>query len=95
MAQALPLSLPSSATARVAALGPLAALEPRELSRGPGEVAPGELLQPVGERLGPGCRSLRRCPRAIVVQHHMERAIELEVPIEVEIGVGQNWLEAH
>ncbi|HEX7859105.1 MAG TPA: DNA polymerase I [Verrucomicrobiae bacterium] len=31
----------------------------------------------------------------IVVEDKMRNAIALEVPIVVEIGVGQNWLEAH
>ncbi len=30
-----------------------------------------------------------------VVEEKMKNAIPLEVPIVVEIGVGQNWLEAH
>jgi DNA polymerase-1 len=30
-----------------------------------------------------------------LVEEKMKTAIKLEVPIEVEIGVGQNWLEAH
>jgi DNA polymerase-1 len=25
----------------------------------------------------------------------MENAFKLDVPLEVEIGVGKNWLEAH
>jgi DNA polymerase-1 len=29
------------------------------------------------------------------VKDLMTHAIELEVPMEVEIGVGENWLEAH
>jgi DNA polymerase-1 len=31
-----------------------------------------------------------------IIKHHMENAIpNLNVPIEVEIGIGENWLEAH
>ncbi len=30
-----------------------------------------------------------------LVEQHMRGAMELSVPIEVEIGVGANWLEAH
>ncbi len=30
-----------------------------------------------------------------LVQEKMQNALELNVPIEVEMGVGQNWLEAH
>ncbi len=30
-----------------------------------------------------------------IIEHHMKNAIKTEVPIEVEIGVGTNWLEAH
>ena len=30
-----------------------------------------------------------------LVEDRMKRAIELAVPIEVEIGVGKTWLEAH
>jgi len=29
------------------------------------------------------------------VKYEMERVIELRVPLIVEIGVGNNWLEAH
>ena len=31
----------------------------------------------------------------ILVEERMKQAIPLEVPIEVEIGAGENWLEAH
>jgi DNA polymerase-1 len=30
-----------------------------------------------------------------LVEDKMKHAINLEVPIEVEIGVGKTWLEAH
>jgi len=30
-----------------------------------------------------------------IVEDKMKNAIKLEVPIDVEIGVGDNWLEAH
>ena len=30
-----------------------------------------------------------------IVKKEMESAVSLKVPLEVEIGVGQNWLEAH
>jgi len=30
-----------------------------------------------------------------LVKEKMETAIPLEVPIQVEMGVGRNWLEAH
>ncbi|WP_026914097.1 DNA polymerase I [Christiangramia portivictoriae] len=30
-----------------------------------------------------------------MIQTEMENAYKLEVPLEVEIGIGQNWLEAH
>jgi len=30
-----------------------------------------------------------------LVRHEMEQAIELSVPIKVDVGVGRNWLEAH
>lgn len=30
-----------------------------------------------------------------IVRERMKSAIELQVPIEVEVGVGSNWLEAH
>ncbi len=30
-----------------------------------------------------------------MIQSEMENAFELEVPLEVELGTGQNWLEAH
>ncbi len=30
-----------------------------------------------------------------MVQHEMENAFSLDVPLVVDLGVGQNWLEAH
>ena len=30
-----------------------------------------------------------------LVEHEMRSAIALDVPIEVEMGTGRNWLEAH
>lgn len=30
-----------------------------------------------------------------IIRHHMQNAIKTEVPLEVEIGSGENWLEAH
>ena len=30
-----------------------------------------------------------------IVTKHMQQSLKLDVPIEVEIGVGRNWLEAH
>jgi DNA polymerase-1 len=30
-----------------------------------------------------------------LVEEKMKTAIKLDVPIEVEMGVGENWLEAH
>jgi len=30
-----------------------------------------------------------------IVEARMQEAIDLPVPIEVEMGVGKNWLEAH
>ena len=30
-----------------------------------------------------------------LIQHEMENAFELKVPLDVEIGIGDNWLEAH
>ena len=30
-----------------------------------------------------------------IIEELMKNAIPLEVPIVVEIGVGENWLEAH
>jgi DNA polymerase I len=30
-----------------------------------------------------------------LVVEEMERAVELEVPIKVDVGVGRNWFEAH
>jgi DNA polymerase-1 len=30
-----------------------------------------------------------------LVEEKMQSAIQLDVPIEVEVGVGDNWLEAH
>jgi DNA polymerase-1 len=30
-----------------------------------------------------------------VIRHEMEHALPMQVPLVVETGVGQNWLEAH
>lgn len=30
-----------------------------------------------------------------VIEHHMKHALKLSVPVEVGMGVGANWLEAH
>ena len=30
-----------------------------------------------------------------LIKKEMENAYQLEVPLDVEIGIGQNWLEAH
>jgi DNA polymerase-1 len=30
-----------------------------------------------------------------MIKHEMENAFKMAVPLEVEIGLGKNWLEAH
>jgi DNA polymerase-1 len=30
-----------------------------------------------------------------LIKHEMEQAFVLQVPLEVEMGMGDNWLEAH
>jgi DNA polymerase-1 len=30
-----------------------------------------------------------------MIKYEMENAFKLDVPLDVEIGVGKNWLEAH
>jgi len=30
-----------------------------------------------------------------LIKHEMENAHKMDVPLDVEIGVGDNWLEAH
>jgi DNA polymerase-1 len=30
-----------------------------------------------------------------IIKHEMEHAFSLNVPLDVEIGLGNNWLEAH
>jgi DNA polymerase I len=30
-----------------------------------------------------------------IIEHHMKHALPLKVPVEVGMGVGENWLEAH
>jgi DNA polymerase-1 len=30
-----------------------------------------------------------------MIKHEMENAFIMDVPIEVELGLGKNWLEAH
>jgi DNA polymerase-1 len=32
--------------------------------------------------------------RALVAKH-MKQSMKLNVPLEIEVGVGKNWLEAH
>jgi DNA polymerase-1 len=34
-------------------------------------------------------------PLAALVREEMEGALDLKVPIVAEVGVGDNWLEAH
>jgi len=31
----------------------------------------------------------------VIVKEEMENAIKLSVPLDVDMGVGVNWLEAH
>jgi DNA polymerase-1 len=30
-----------------------------------------------------------------LVKHEMENAVKLQVPLDVDVGVGANWREAH
>jgi DNA polymerase-1 len=30
-----------------------------------------------------------------IIENEMENAFKLDVPLELEIGIGKNWLEAH
>jgi len=30
-----------------------------------------------------------------MIKHEMENAFKMDVPLEVELGEGKNWLEAH
>ena len=30
-----------------------------------------------------------------LIKYEMENAFKLDVPLDVELGVGENWLEAH
>jgi DNA polymerase-1 len=30
-----------------------------------------------------------------MIKHEMENAFKFDVPLDVEMGVGKNWLEAH
>ena len=30
-----------------------------------------------------------------IIKHEMENAFKMSVPLDVEVGVGDNWLEAH
>ena len=55
------------------------------------------------EKSAPAKEFLARFPARLLLKHHvlplvedkMKNAIKLPVPIEVEMGVGENWLEAH
>lgn len=38
-------------------------------------------------------KSLERVKQ--IVKEEMEKALELKVPVVVDLGVGGNWLEAH
>ena len=31
----------------------------------------------------------------ILIKERMETALSISVPLEVEVGMGENWLEAH
>jgi DNA polymerase-1 len=30
-----------------------------------------------------------------MIKHEMEQAFQLDVPLEVDLGAGKDWLEAH
>lgn len=30
-----------------------------------------------------------------IVSHEMENALQLDVPVRVDMGIGDNWLDAH
>jgi DNA polymerase-1 len=30
-----------------------------------------------------------------MIKHNMENAFKLEVPLDVDLGIGKDWLEAH
>jgi len=32
---------------------------------------------------------------SVIIKSEMENAYTLDIPLEVEIGIGDNWLEAH
>ena len=34
-------------------------------------------------------------PMREIVRNSMETAVQLDVPLKVDMGVGMNWLEAH
>jgi DNA polymerase-1 len=38
---------------------------------------------------------VERSRMEVLVREEMERVIDLKVPIQVDIGVGKNWREAH
>ena len=41
------------------------------------------------------CQKPRAEALSKLVKTHMEEAVKLSVPLEVEIQTGTNWLEAH
>ena len=64
----------------------------REIAQGSTGMAPGFI-----NILGPGIGFIKgvRCNISEMVIKNMKKAIELDVPIEIDCGFGPSWYEAH
>jgi DNA polymerase-1 len=55
---------------------------------------PGRLLLQIHDELLFECPAEQLDSLAAVARHEMENAMKFDVPIAVDVGIGDNWLEA-